>query len=319
MSNQTVDKTDTCYCRKCTKELPVSNFYDSTDAGFIDTNGKMSVCKDCIQNLYDALIAENQSMEKTLHRLCVALNIRYSNEVVAATKAHIQTMLENGKQPRAIFGIYKSKLVSSRKSMDKSSLQDDSYEDVGTIFVTDTPNVKEIPIPQNLVDFWGEEYTKEDIQFLEKEYANFKQTHKTDTYAEIVLLKRVCYTLLKIKKLDKNQDDTDDLVKELQSLMKNLAISPNAKTSKGEKAHECLGLWIKDIEEFEPCQWLMSDPRGDIYRDVANTEEYFEKYTTRPLKNFTTNSRDFNVEDEAKNEDVTLDEEVDFGLESGED
>jgi len=287
------------YCRKCMKLLPAKEFYECSDMGFIDSNGLMSVCKDCIQKIYDELLAVNGSMEKTIHKECMSLNIRFSNEAVSATKEHINTLLQNGKNVNAIFGIYKQKLLATKKSMDKRGMEDATYEDVGTIFTSEAIDTKEIPIPEDVIAFWGKGLAKGDIEFLETQYANFKQTHKADTYAEIVLLKQVCYTMLDIKNARAQNDDTSDLVKELQNLMKNLAISPNAVNSANSgKAMDTFGLWIQDIEKSEPAQWLKTDPRGDMYRDVGNVEEYFQKYIVRPLKNFILASKDFNVDDE---------------------
>lgn len=295
------------YCRKCMQNLPAKEFYECTDAGFIDANGLMSVCKDCIQKIYDNLIAENGSLEKTIHKLCISLNMRFSNEAVSATKAHINTLLENGKKVNAIFSIYKMKLTATKKSMDKSGMEDDSYEDVGTVFTSELINTKEVPIPVEVRNFWGKDLPREDIEYLEMEYANFKQTHSAVTYAEITLLKRVCYTLLDIEKARLSNDSTEKLVKELQGLMKDLAISPNAMNEKNNnKGAEAFGVWISDIEENEPAQWLKSDPRGDMYRDVGNIEEYFQKFFVRPMKNFIMQSKDFNIDDAAVEDDDTL-------------
>jgi len=295
------------YCRKCMRNLPAKDFFECTDAGFIDANGLMSVCKECIQKMYDELYSENQSMEKTIHKMCTSLNVTYSNDAVNAAKAHITTLLDSGKVVNAIFSIYKMKLTATKKSMDKSGLEDMTYEDVATIFTSEAVNTKEIPIPQDVIDFWGKDLRRGDIEFLETEYANFKQTHKADTYAEIVLLKEVCYTLLDIKNKRANSDDIEDAVKQLQALMKNLAISPNAvNASNANKGSETFGLWIRDIEKEEPAQWLMTDPRGDIYRDVGNAEDYFKKYIVRPLKNFITGSKDFNLDDEKMDDEFSL-------------
>lgn len=298
------------WCRKCAKMRPASDFYESTDCGFIDTLRIMSVCKTCIQKLYDEIYEKTQNLEKTIHKLCISLNVRFSNEAIIATKNHIESFLNNGKIVTSIFGIYKQKLISTQKTMDKNTNEDWSYEDVTTIYVEKTKEIKEIPIPQDLVDFWGKDFSRDDIEYLERNYANFKNTHKADTYAEIILLKEVCYTILHIQKLRANNDDTENAVKQLQLLMKSLAISPNAiSTNTNSKTGETFGLWIRDIEENEPAQWLKTDPLGDIYRDVANTEEYFKNFVTRPLKNFIMGSKDFNIDDEE-----ILDDEIDLAF-----
>lgn len=295
------------YCRKCRKELLSKEFYDAVDNGLVDTNRKMSVCKDCVQKIYNEIFAEMQSMEKTIHKLCILLNIKFSNEALDATKKHIQTLLEGGKNVSAIFSIYKMKLTATNKSMDKSITQYEGYEDVGTIFTEKQIDVKEIPIPEEVIKFWGKGWTRDEIEFLETEYAEFKNTHKADTRAEIVLLKEVCYTMLRIrtKRLTKDPDTAEDL-KELQSLMKNLAISPNAVKSNTVAGADAFGVWIADIEKEEPAQWLRTDPRGDMYRDVGNIEEYFQKYFVRPMKNFIQGSKDFNV-DNSEIDDTELD------------
>lgn len=292
------DIKDLIYCRKCTKHLSHDKFYDAVDNGLVDTNGKMSVCKDCVQKIYDIVFSETQNMEKTIHKLCIILNIRFSNEAVDATKKHIQTILESGKGVNAVFGIYKQKLVATNKSMDKSIVQYEGYEDITTVFTEKQINTKEIPIPQEVIDFWGKEFKRDEIEFLEREYANFKQTHKADTHAEKVLLRQVCITMLDIKQARMQGDETIKLVKELQDLMQKLAISPNiANAASSPKGSDTFGSWIRDIEETEPAQWLKNDPRGDMYRDVGNVEEYFQKYFVRTMKNFIQGSKDFNVDD----------------------
>jgi len=309
------------YCRKCMKFLSEDNFYQAMDGGLVDSNGKFSTCKNCVQDIYEIVYKELNSMEKTIHRLCQIFNIRFTNEALDATKSHIQTLLENGKNVKAIFSIYLMKLTATKKSMDKGGVNDFQYEDVGTIFTEKQVDIKKIPIPQDVIEFWGEDIPEEDVLFLEKEYASFKQTHSSDTRAEVVLLKQTCFNLLDIKKARLAGNSTDKLVKELQELMKNLKISPyTAKANDMNSGADTFGQWIADIERSEPAQWLKSDSRGEIYRDVGNTEEYFQKYIVRPLKNFIMGSRDFNTDENEEmerefddgevNNFVNLDEEI---------
>jgi hypothetical protein len=299
------------YCRKCMKVLSADNFYNAYDGMIIDKNGKFSVCKKCIGDLYDYFYQQYESMEKTTHRMCQALNVRFTNEALDATKAHIQTLIDNGKNVSAIFSIYLMKLTATKKSMDKGGINDFQYEDVGTIFTEKQVDIKKIPIPQDVIEFWGNDIPEEDVLFLEKEFAEFKQTHSTDTRAEVVLLKQVCFNLLDIKKERLAGNNTIKLVKELQELMTKLAISPNvAKANALNAGGDSFGQWIADIEREEPAQWLKSDPRGEIYRDVGNTEEYFQKYIVRPLRGFITGSRDFNVDENEEIEREFDDREV---------
>jgi len=293
------------------KLLPENKFYEAVDAGLIDSNGKLSVCKPCISSLYNGFYEQYGSVEKAIHKLCISLNIKYTNEAASATQKNITTLLEQGKNVRNIMGIYLSKIVATNKSMDKSIEEDNTYTDVGTIYVDKETVIDEAPIPKDVIGFWGEDVPKDDIKYLENEYINFKKTHSAETYAEIVLLKQVCYTMLDIKRMRQAGEETGDLVKELQALMKTLAVSPNvtAAATASSKNSESFGLWIKDIEENEPAQWLLSDPRGDIYRDVSDIDKYFQNYIVRPLKNFITGSKDFNVAEDENEDDFTIPDE----------
>lgn len=293
------------------KLLPEKQFYDATDAGLIDSNGKLSVCKPCISDLYNQFFEEYGSVEKSLHKLCMSLNIKFSNEAASATQTQITTFIEGGKTVRNVFGIYKSKLVAVNPSMDKSADMDLTYSDVGTIYVDKENIIEEAPIPKDVIDFWGRDVPRDDIRYLENEYINFKKTHIAETYAEIVLLKQICYTMLDIKRMRAEGEETGTLVKELQALMKTLAVSPNVAiaANASNKNSESFGIWIKDIEENEPAQWLMSDPRGDIYRDVSDIDQYFQKYIVRPLKNFIQGSKDFNVAEEGEDDLFAIDDE----------
>jgi hypothetical protein len=280
------------------KFLSTDNFYNAYDGMLIDKNGRFSVCKKCITELYDYFYQQYGTMEKAIHRMCQALNIMFSNQALDAAKSHIQTLLDGGKNVNAIFSIYLMKLTATKKSMNKSEISDFQYDDIGTIFTEKQVDIKEIPIPSDVIKFWGQGKSRGDIEYLETEYANFKNTHSADTYAEIVLLKEVCETMLHIKKLrEANDPDTGDALKELRDLMKSLNISPNAVKSNTQPGADTFGKWIEDIEKEEPAQWLKSDPRGDMYRDIGNTDDYFNKYMVRPLRNFIQGSKDFNIEE----------------------
>lgn len=288
------------YCRKCMKFLPERNFYKAVDKKRVDTNGKISVCKNCAQEIYDELFKETPVMEKVIHTMCTTLNVAFINNAVDATKAHIDTLTDSGKNVKAIFSIYLQKLVAVNPTMDKSADVDMTYVDVGTVYTDKQFNIKESPIPKDVLDFWGRQYPEEDIRFLEKEYTNLKMTHVVKTYAEITLAKQVCFTVLDIEKVrsGKAEGDMTKMLRSVQDLMKSLDIAPNvANTNTASEDDETFGMWIKDIEKSEPARWLKDNPQYGIYRDIDNIDKYYKDYVVRPLKNFITESRDFNVEE----------------------
>jgi len=85
-------------------------------------------------------------------------------------------------------------------------------------------------------------------------------------------------------------------IKRLQDLMKTASVDPGkASLANSGKAKETFSSFVKVIEENEPASYY-EDKK--LFKDFDDIDFYFKKYVTRPLKNFVTQSRDFNVESE---------------------
>ena len=81
------------YCRKCCMTKSVSNFYETTDR-YLDGTGYMSVCKDCIVEIYTQMFQSLRSHEKKILRICQLFNIRYDQNALDASVRHIKQLRE---------------------------------------------------------------------------------------------------------------------------------------------------------------------------------------------------------------------------------
>ena len=74
--------------------------------------------------------------------------------------------------------------------------------------------------------------------------------------------KKPCFTKLPLKSLKIRQDrenniDTTDRVKSLMSLVKTGNLIPRKSISNTQaETLDAWGVWIKDIEEYSPAEWL---------------------------------------------------------------
>ena len=154
--------------------------------------------------------------------------------------------------------------------------------------------------------FWGEQFSWDEYEFLERELAEWKHKHKCDNQSEITLLKEVCIKILEIRQLRKLGKPTIVPIKELQDLMKTASLDPaKANIADGGKSLDAFGLWVKDIEEYEPAEFF-EDKK--IYEDFDGFKKYADKYIYRPLKNLLSGSRDFNIDDNETSDDGDGDE-----------
>jgi hypothetical protein len=297
------------WCRHCMKMRPSRDFYEAVDGGLVDKNGLFSICKDSINELFDTLLASEKSYEKSTLKLCRILNLRYEESAVQAALKQLETYKERGTEGK-FFGLYKSKLHAVLKTTQRmESGIDLQYTEVTSINITGKNTLAdfdESEIERDVIAFWGDGYETEDYEWLEKTLDEWKRTHKSDTMAEETLLKEIVFKQFEIRKARKDGTSTAALVKELQDLMKTASIDPaKASLANVGKAQENFSSFIKMIEENEPASYY-SDEDKHLFKDFDNIGEYFYKYVTRPLKNFITGSRDFNIEGEDESEEESI-------------
>lgn len=307
-------KVEESYCRKCMKNKKHTEFYPCVDNGLVDANGLLSVCKDCCSAIFDVFYDQHGSMEKAILQTCRVLNIRYDETAIGFTVGHINTMLQQDKPIERIFGIYKAKLSQSQKGAigDKNAAEDFTFVEPGYAIVAN-PLRDDEENARNLIMFWGENLERDDYVWLENELAEWKKTHKCDTKAEETLLKEICYKGLEIRQARRNNRSPGGLVEEYQKLMKTAGVDATKTSIAGSgKAQDLFSSFIKTIEQNEPAEYFEDK---QLFKDIDNIDFYYKKYVTRPIKNFITQSRDFNVEQDTE-EDDTLWEELDGESES---
>lgn len=286
------------YCRVC-QSIKTEQFFGVAVDLDLDKNGKMSICKNCINDLFaKTMITENNSIQRSTLKMCRKLNIKYDEQAIDAALVHIQTKQSD---PTKFFNLYRAKLlITSRTSTTESSKDVDlTYQD-NPIVNVDNKNIlldDAFEEARDLKIFWrtGD---KSDLEFLENEFANFKKTNKADTHAETVLLKEVCFKLLDMDKDRRAGKSTDSSLKQLMNVMEKLLISPNTVNAANSGDNlDSFGKWISDIEKYEPAEWLEKEGKP-LYKDVDDIEGYFQKFCVRPLRNFILQSKDFNIDDE---------------------
>lgn len=306
--NDLISGGDVGYCRKCMQVMPTIRFYESTNP-MIDSNGRMSICRDCCTEIYTTYFSINNNVEKSLYLTCEDLDVRFSRDALVQTISHLENALSANKKVDKVFGVYKSKLSSLSKENEGITsfrFRDSAtYESKGT----EVKEIQEEIIDDSLRLFWGKKYRIEDLQYLELELSNWKATHKCDNHAELLLTKELCIKQLEIIK-DRDADKpTTNKVKELIELMKAASVDPaKANVASAGKSQDCWGMHVKDIEMFTPAEWF---DQQEKYKDMDGFADYIKKYIYDPIVNFFTGRRLFgeegSIEEENDDEEDTED------------
>ena len=289
------------YCRRCQETKAPTEFYDATDTQ-LDRNGKMSICKDCIDDLFNKIFSIEHDLNKTILILCRMLNLIYIENAVQSTVAHATKMFDKNGNLGPIFGFYKSK-VTSFATLNQTGV---------LTFTEPSSSQSQTPMLDDDVDnadyyrqFWGDGLAFEDYAWLEKELAEWKNTHKVDTRSELSLLKMIVLKLFDIRKARAMDKDTSALEKSFQDLLKTSALSPSmSNQASNGKGQETFGVWIQDIEKIEPAEFW-DEERRNKYIDLNHFGQYCKDYIVRPISNFFGISKDFNI---SEDDDLLVDD-----------
>lgn len=290
------------YCRKCQKLKKDSDFYKATDL-VLDSNGKMSVCKDCINEMYVLFLdSEHGSIFKAVLKLCRMLNVKYDEGAISSALEHMKIRESDETK---FFGFYRLKLLTNNRTDMSDTSIDLTYKD-NPIIIHDVISDDSFDgAGEELKYKWGENFEEEDYIWLEKEYGEWRARHRIDTKSQEELLKMIVLKSFDIRQARKEGKDASSLEKAFRDLLNTSALSPlhmNAADSGENK--DVFGLWIASIEKEEPAEWLEHEGRP-LYKDVDNIEQYFQDYFVRPLKNFILQSKSFNVsDDDVSNDDI---------------
>ena len=288
---QKTTKPDENYCRRCMKNKKKRLFYTATDK-LLDSNGLMSICKDCINKIYDLFYINEQDVGRAILRLCRTLNVKFDPSALSALQKEIITYQESGRNLSAVFGIYKAKLVAvtSNKIGDRDygpdfTFHEPSRQIIDEVIIND--DGKDLKYFESM---WGKGLTLVDYEYLEHELGEWKRTTKCDTHPEEVLLKQICYIENDIRKKRIEGKSVSSDLKMLRETMKSGGLTPVQQSEhKTGKSMDAFGPWIKDIEKLTPAEWHAQQEK---YRDMDGIDEDLADIT-RSIRNFMTESRDF--------------------------
>jgi hypothetical protein len=270
-------------------------FYKATDA-YLDTNLLMSICSNCCNDIYNDFYRSEMTDERALLKTCRLLNIKYDLEAFNQAKQQVESKLARGyKVDRSnLFGIYKGKLSrATDTTLADAPLIDLSFVEPSIEYIKDKLG-DDIDGRAYYEHTWGKGLDYESYVFLEEEFARWNKSNNFSTYNEEVLIKEICHKQNEIRKARIQGTSVDSLVKALQDIMKNSALTPalqNAASS-GRNA-ECFGVWLRDIEQISPAEWYADHAK---YKDMDGLGKDIEDIK-RSIGNFITGSREFNTTD----------------------
>lgn len=270
-------------CYKCGGDFSDDKgYYNSKSILYLHMK-KLPICKDCVDSIYQIFLQKYNDEKIALYELCRKIDMPFHQAIFEGS-------LKKGSEQVAK---HYFRILNSFRDRNGYADDFDSGEKISDDLVVVNYENGETDLDTQM--FWGFGFESRDYMFLETEIEKWKQTHKCDNQAELTLLKEICIKILEIRKTREEKQNASKAQKELQDLMKTASVDPaKANVASAGKSHDTWGLWVKDIEQFRPAEW---HDQQEKYKDMDGFIPYINNYIVRPIKNFITGNRDFQIID----------------------
>ena len=270
-------KPITMTCFRCGETKDEKKFY-STPSEFCKHAGRMSICTDCLDDIYmeyyDKYNAEGYTNpdRKAVERMCMALDVYYKDSLFESAKKSWEN------KPDISIMIYymrNSRLGANRlKSYDDTIREQyDASKDKDAILSIYNDDDKELD--KRVAEgqkLFGSGFDREDYIFLYEQYNDWTARHECNTKSQEELFKQICFTQLDLFKANRSGRDTktlnDTLIKQLDAAK----LQPKQNAGDTTADNQTLGTLIDKWENTRPIPEIDEELRDvdkiGLYIDV---------------------------------------------------
>jgi hypothetical protein len=272
-------KNDKISCSSCGKSKDPKEYYTS-NSPFHKHTGKLHVCKECF---WDFVGDDVENLKMALRMI---------------DKPFIVDLLQSSQEEadRTSKNFIKLYMKNLGMNQYKNSTWSDSISNLEKEFSISVESSSEID-ENSLIRKWGR-YSPTDLEYLENFFNEYSHSYATDTPVQVNLYKNIAKVHLQAEKeLAANQTKNFKDLMELSSKLHNDGnIKPIQSTgANDDRGLSTYGLWIKTIEQEEPCEFFENKP---IYEDYDKFRKYIEDWFVRPFKNIFNLQKDFTVRED---------------------
>lgn len=264
-------------CSKCGKSYGRRKGYFPVNYGLLYKGvGYVSVCKDCIDAMYNGYLSQCNNARDAVRQMCRKLDLYWSDKVydIVERKSTTSTMMTSY--------IAKINTVSySGKSYDDTLSEEGSLWNWGGHPVAEPESVRdnvqagseEMEIPEEVIAFWGDGYTPEMYASLEQRRSYWMSRFPADYELDIgteAIIRQICSLELDINRDRAAGRAVDKSVNALNTLLGSASLKPAQKKGDADASiySTPMGVWIDRFEYKRP---IPDDATGE-------EKTYFKKY-----------------------------------------
>ena len=250
------------YCL-CCGEKNYSDSYYISDSLQYRAYGRIPYCKSCIDKMYHGYLEEFTKLQYTnpdrraVQRLCMVLDLYYSNDVYNSAKEEFRKADEKSKNELKFIVYYvKHARMYQNRTKNYNITINDEYKSlkeknamISSFNSDDEEDQKNIA---KAVKIFGAGFPDEDYLWLLNEYEDWTSRHECQTKSQEDNFKAICHNRLKAYKANLLGESTKDLDKTFKDLLDAGNLQP--KQNKGDTLSETqtFGTLIEKWEDTDP-------------------------------------------------------------------
>jgi len=266
-------------CCRCGQAYGTRKSYFPVNHGALYKGlGFIPICKDCIDAMYSSYLTQCGDQSSAARQVCRCLDLYWSE------KAFDSVRVRNTN--RTIMSSYITKINNisyAGKSYDDTLIEEgnlwnwgtDNVVDVSAQTETDDNASDDYDIPDEVREYWGENYDDKACYYLEKRrnylLSGFPEGTKVDVGTE-GYIKQICALERDIENARAAGKSVDKLVSALDKLYGSAGLKPSQRQDDGLDANMAetpLGVWLLKYENKRPLPEI-----DDDLKDVNGVRKY---------------------------------------------
>lgn len=289
----TDENIGTSKCSCCGKEYvsQSGNFYASDSPLYAGNNGRMTICKKCIDGMLDSYTRQfNGDASCAIERICQITDTYFNKRQ--------WELIEDSSRGKNFGEYIKTLNLSNEKKNYSNSFIEHIAEDK-RLRSEISSNVEDeaTVIPMATKRLFGLGFKDEEYESLQFEYDNW-----IEMYGEPLGKKQqelyvtLCYLKLQMQRSVQNGETNTSTISNSYKSVLDAATTEIEDRKKKEEAQVTLsplGVLYQDIEKYTPAEYFKDK---QLYDDYDHLKEYAQRYIFRPLKNLLTGSKDMDKE-----------------------
>lgn len=261
-----VKKKEDFRCSKCGKIFHSQkvNFFRAQSPLFGSNNGYLTVCRNCVEDLFEQYYKELGDLVEAMRRLCMKFDVYWSRDLFdmatnrVSTNSFVLAYLSKANTLKFLGKTYDDTI--REEATEKSAAEKIAYEfpHDKIIVNNEDKDERESAVPDPIREFWGDGLDASFYLELERRFKYWcgdKKREEMDI-SECAVIRQICMLEVTISRDTAAGKSIDKSINALNTLLGSANLKPVQKQqSEGSDANmeaTPFGMWIRKIENTRP-------------------------------------------------------------------